>query len=133
MLTTSKVVFDPFSDDFFHSPYATYRRLRLSDFCYVVVFLHTLVLLYGAYYTYAETPLGNWAKETGVNYAPPSFIGADIEGGAPAAPVTPPGSAAPAVEFKSETGLVSAKNICRIHATVWPSSGLSCLRCFGEN
>jgi putative membrane protein len=43
---------------------ATYRRLRLSDFCYVAVFLHTLVLLYGAYYTYAETPLGNWAKET---------------------------------------------------------------------
>jgi putative membrane protein len=42
---------------------ATYRRLRLSDFCYVAVFLHTLVLLYGAYYTYAETPLGNWAKE----------------------------------------------------------------------
>ena len=43
---------------------ATYRRLRLSDFCYVAVFLHTLVLVYGAYYTYAETPLGNWAKET---------------------------------------------------------------------
>jgi len=43
---------------------ATYRRLRLSDFCYAAVFLHTLVLLYGAYYTYAETPLGNWAKET---------------------------------------------------------------------
>ena len=35
----------------------------------------------------------NWAKESGVNYAPPSFLGADIEGGAPAAPVTP---AAPA-------------------------------------
>ena len=43
---------------------ATYRRFRLSDFCYVLVFLHTLVLVYGAYYTYAETPLGNWAKET---------------------------------------------------------------------
>lgn len=41
---------------------ATYRRLRLSNFCYVVVFLHTLVLVYGGYYTYAETPLGNWAK-----------------------------------------------------------------------
>ena len=39
---------------------ATYRRLRLSDFCYVAVFLHTLVLVYGAYYTYAETPLGNF-------------------------------------------------------------------------
>ena len=42
---------------------ATYRRLRLSDFCYVAVFLHTLVLVYGGYYTYAETPLGNWAKD----------------------------------------------------------------------
>ena len=42
---------------------ATYRRLRLSDFCYVAVFLHTLILVYGGYYTYAETPLGNWAKE----------------------------------------------------------------------
>jgi putative membrane protein len=42
---------------------ATYRRLRLSNFCYVVVFLHTLVLVYGGYYTYAETPLGNWAKD----------------------------------------------------------------------
>ena len=37
---------------------ATYRRLRLSDFCYVAVFLHTLVLLYGAYYTYAGQSLG---------------------------------------------------------------------------
>ena len=41
----------------------TYRRLPLSDFCYVCVFLHTLVLIYGGYYTYAATPLGNWAKE----------------------------------------------------------------------
>jgi putative membrane protein len=41
----------------------TYRRLPLSNFCYVCVFLHTFILIYGGYYTYAETPLGNWAKE----------------------------------------------------------------------
>jgi len=41
----------------------------------------------------------DWAKETGVNYAPPSFIGADIEGGTPAAPIAP---SAPAVEYKTE-------------------------------
>ena len=45
---------------------------------------------------------GDWAKETGVNYAPPSFLGADIEGGAPAAPVTPPGGTAPGAEYKSD-------------------------------
>ena len=28
----------------------------------------------------------DWSKEIGVNYAPPSFIGADVEAGAPAAP-----------------------------------------------
>jgi putative membrane protein len=43
---------------------ATYRRLRLSNLCYVCVFLHTLILVYGGTYTYALTPLGDWAKET---------------------------------------------------------------------
>lgn len=42
---------------------ATYRRARLSNFVYVCVFLHFLILVYGGMYTYAETPLGNWAKE----------------------------------------------------------------------
>ncbi len=28
MLTTSQVVFDPFSADFFNGPYETYRRMR---------------------------------------------------------------------------------------------------------
>src|SRR3954453_16502689 len=41
----------------------TYRRLRLSNLCYVGVFLHTLILVYGGYYTYAEAPLGDWAKQ----------------------------------------------------------------------
>jgi putative membrane protein len=42
----------------------TYRRMPLSTFVYVCVFLHTLVLVYGGTYTYALTPLGNWARDT---------------------------------------------------------------------
>jgi len=43
---------------------ALYRRLPLSHFVYVGIFLHILILVYGGVYTYAETPLGNWAKDT---------------------------------------------------------------------
>jgi putative membrane protein len=42
---------------------AVYRRFRMSDLVYVCAFLHILILIYGGYYTYALTPLGNWAKE----------------------------------------------------------------------
>lgn len=42
---------------------ATFRRRPLSQLVYVTVFLHVLVLIYGGYYTYALTPLGDWAKE----------------------------------------------------------------------
>jgi putative membrane protein len=42
---------------------AVYRRLPLSHFIYVAIFLHVQILIYGGYYTYALTPLGNWAKE----------------------------------------------------------------------
>lgn len=41
---------------------AVYRRLPLSHWVYACVFLHVLILIYGGYYTYALTPLGNWAK-----------------------------------------------------------------------
>jgi putative membrane protein len=40
-----------------------YRRFPMSHMVYVCVFLHMFILIYGGYYTYAETPLGNWAKE----------------------------------------------------------------------
>jgi putative membrane protein len=43
---------------------AVYRRLPLSHLVYVAIFLHVQVLIYGGYYTYALTPLGDWAKET---------------------------------------------------------------------
>jgi peptide/nickel transport system permease protein len=44
----------------------------------------------------------DWSKEVGVNYAPPSFIGADIEAGAPSSPAVPPAPAVPAAEYKSD-------------------------------
>jgi len=39
-----------------------YRRFPMSHMVYISVFFHIFVLIYGGYYTYAETPLGNWAK-----------------------------------------------------------------------
>jgi putative membrane protein len=42
---------------------AVYPRFRLSNFVYVGVFLHVLILIYGGIYTYAHTPLGNWARD----------------------------------------------------------------------
>jgi putative membrane protein len=42
---------------------AVYRRFRMSNLVYVCVFLHMLILIYGGYYTYAKTPLGNWAMQ----------------------------------------------------------------------
>ena len=43
----------------------------------------------------------DWNREIGVNYAPPSFSGADVEAGAPAAPESQPAAPAPASEYKS--------------------------------
>ncbi len=40
-----------------------HRRFPMSHLVYFFVFLHMLILIYGGYYTYAETPLGDWAKE----------------------------------------------------------------------
>jgi len=61
----------------------------------VIVAVFILMMIASATHLIA----GDWAKELGVNYAPPSFIGADIEGGAPSAPAA---AAAPAIEYKSE-------------------------------
>jgi putative membrane protein len=41
-----------------------HRRFPFSHWVQVCVFLHLLILIYGGYYTYALTPLGNWAAET---------------------------------------------------------------------
>jgi putative membrane protein len=42
---------------------AVYGRFPMSHFVYACVFLHLLILVYGGYYTYALTPLGNWARD----------------------------------------------------------------------
>ncbi len=42
---------------------ATYKRFRMSNLVYGCVFVHVLILIYGGYYTYALTPLGNWARD----------------------------------------------------------------------
>lgn len=42
---------------------AVYRKFRMSDVVYVAAFVQMMILIYGGYYTYAKTPLGNWAKE----------------------------------------------------------------------
>jgi putative membrane protein len=40
----------------------SFRRMPLSHWVCVGVFVHVLILIYGGCYTYALTPLGNWAK-----------------------------------------------------------------------
>ncbi len=40
-----------------------YKRFPMSRLVYVGVFLHVLILVYGGFYTYARTPLGDWARE----------------------------------------------------------------------
>jgi peptide/nickel transport system permease protein len=76
-----------------------WRRLRadrvgMASLAIVVAFL-VLIALSGT-----GLVARDWAKEVGVNYAPPSFIGADVEGGTPAGPAAP-ASSIPASEYKS--------------------------------
>lgn len=42
---------------------ATYRRFRLTTLLYTLIFLHSLILMLGGHYTYAEVPLGFWMQE----------------------------------------------------------------------
>jgi putative membrane protein len=41
----------------------TYRKFQFSNLVYTLLFLHSLVLMYGGMYTYAETPLGFWVGD----------------------------------------------------------------------
>jgi putative membrane protein len=41
---------------------ATYRCFPLTPLLYRLVFLHALILITGAYYTYARVPIGDWVQ-----------------------------------------------------------------------
>jgi putative membrane protein len=42
---------------------ATYRRFGFTNLVYVLIFLHSLILMVGGHYTYALVPLGLWMQE----------------------------------------------------------------------
>jgi len=41
---------------------ATYRRFRLTNLLYGLIFVHSLILMVGGHYTYARVPLGFWME-----------------------------------------------------------------------
>lgn len=41
----------------------TYRRFRLTDLVYLLLFVHAVILMVGGHYTYARVPLGFWMAE----------------------------------------------------------------------
>jgi len=40
-----------------------YRRFKLTSLAYVLIWLHAIVLLVGAHYTYARMPVFNWIRD----------------------------------------------------------------------
>lgn len=42
----------------------TYPKFKFSNFVYIFLWIHALILIIGGHYTYAEMPLFNWIKHT---------------------------------------------------------------------
>lgn len=42
----------------------TYRRFRFTTVTYTLIWFFALILMTGGHYTYAEVPIGNWARDT---------------------------------------------------------------------
>ena len=42
--------------------WATYRKFPFTTLVYVLIALHALILMVGGHYTYAQAPLGEWAR-----------------------------------------------------------------------
>ena len=43
---------------------ATWKRFPLTPLLYILIWLHAVILLVGAHYTYALVPVGDWARDT---------------------------------------------------------------------
>lgn len=43
---------------------ATYARFRLTDLTYTLILIHSIILMIGGHYTYAEMPLFNWLRDS---------------------------------------------------------------------
>ena len=42
----------------------TYKRFRMTNLVYVLIWIHAIILVIGGHYTYAEMPLFNWIRDT---------------------------------------------------------------------
>jgi len=42
----------------------TYRKFRLTNLAYVLIWIHAIILLVGAHYTYSRMPAFNWLRDT---------------------------------------------------------------------
>jgi putative membrane protein len=42
---------------------AVYRKFKMTNLVYVLIWIHAIILLIGAHYTYARMPLFNWIRD----------------------------------------------------------------------
>lgn len=42
---------------------STYSRFKFTTFIYTLILIHTIILMIGGHYTYAEMPLFNWIRD----------------------------------------------------------------------
>lgn len=42
----------------------TFKKFRFTNFSYFIILLHTIILMIGGHWTYAEVPLFNWLRDT---------------------------------------------------------------------
>lgn len=43
---------------------STFGRFKFTTFVYTLILIHTIILMIGGHYTYAEMPLFNWIRDT---------------------------------------------------------------------